>query len=136
MINIGVWDNISNVLLGVRLGKNGDNMYQKRLTQDDQAALESAPLFEELFADFHEARRRIAALESDSDALETPLETLIVEPGGEQPPIDDAEHFVNAVAEDEPTVLHRDASLRAREKLAVHIDNVFLVHFVSGYSPE
>jgi phosphoglycerate dehydrogenase-like enzyme len=52
MIHIGVWDNIGNVLLGVRLRGMHDNPWAARLTPDDPAALEAAPLFEELFAEY------------------------------------------------------------------------------------
>ncbi|MBX3085560.1 MAG: hypothetical protein KF716_28245 [Anaerolineae bacterium] len=52
MIKIVVWDNIGNVLLGVRLRKQFGNEWMKKLTPDDPAAVESAPLFEEIFADY------------------------------------------------------------------------------------
>ncbi len=50
MITIAVWDNIGNVLLGVRLPGMADNPWRARLTQDDPLALEAAPTFEALFA--------------------------------------------------------------------------------------
>jgi D-3-phosphoglycerate dehydrogenase len=52
MIHVAVWDNIGNVLLGVRLRGQNDNLWRKRLAPDDPAAVEAAPLFEELFADY------------------------------------------------------------------------------------
>jgi D-3-phosphoglycerate dehydrogenase len=52
VITIAVWDNIGNVLLGVRLRGMADNPWAARLTADDPAALEAAPLFEELFAGY------------------------------------------------------------------------------------
>jgi D-3-phosphoglycerate dehydrogenase len=52
MIRMGVWDNIGNVLLGVRLRAQTDNPWVKYLTADDPAALPAAPLFAELFADY------------------------------------------------------------------------------------
>ncbi|MCC7359197.1 MAG: hypothetical protein IT317_06960 [Anaerolineales bacterium] len=50
MLQIGVWDNIGNVLLGVRLAGQTENPWRARLTQDDPAALPEAPTFEQLFA--------------------------------------------------------------------------------------
>ena len=59
MIHIAVWDNIGNVLLGVRLRGLNDNIWRKRLTPDDPAAVEAAPLFEEMFADYEVNLREV-----------------------------------------------------------------------------
>jgi phosphoglycerate dehydrogenase-like enzyme len=77
MIHIGVWDNIGNVLLGVRLGKDPNNAYQKRLTQDDQAALDSAPMFEELFADYEVKLHEVKTL-AELEAVMPELDYLVV----------------------------------------------------------
>jgi len=50
MIQIAVWDNIGNVLLGVRLAGQTDNPWQPRLALPDPAAVPAAPTFDELFA--------------------------------------------------------------------------------------
>jgi phosphoglycerate dehydrogenase-like enzyme len=77
MINIAVWDNIGNVLLGVRLRKQTDNSWQKLLTQDDPAAVESAPLFEELFADYEVKLHEVKTL-AELDAVIADLDYLVV----------------------------------------------------------
>ncbi len=53
MIKIVVWDNISNVLLGVRLNKGWGEDWKDKLKPDDPAAtVHGAPHFDELFADY------------------------------------------------------------------------------------
>ncbi len=73
MINIAVWDNIGNVLLGVRLRGLTDNPWAQRLAPDDPLALEAAPLFEELFAGddvrLHEVKT-LAELEAIIDTVD------------------------------------------------------------------
>lgn len=75
MIQIAVWDNIGNVLLGVRLRGMTDNPWRERLAPDDPAALEAAPLFEELFAAYeiklHEVKTlpELEAIIADVDYL-------------------------------------------------------------------
>ena len=51
-ITIVVWDNIGNVLLGVKIGGDHANEWRKDLVQSDPAAIEAAPTFDELFADY------------------------------------------------------------------------------------
>ena len=97
-------------------------------------SLKQVVLLQELLADLDEPSWGIPVLERDSYAIEAPLEALIVEAGGEQLSIDRAEHFVDAVSEYEPPILDGHACLRAREKLAVHVDDVFLIH-ISRHQP-
>ena len=52
MITIVVWDNIGNVLLGVKIGGDNANEWRKDLVQSDPAAIDAAPTFDELFADY------------------------------------------------------------------------------------
>ncbi|MCC7446835.1 MAG: hypothetical protein IT324_05425 [Anaerolineae bacterium] len=49
MINVVVWDNIGNVLWGVRLYKTYGETWRDHLRPDDPAAIDRAPTFEELF---------------------------------------------------------------------------------------
>lgn len=77
MINIAVWDNIGNVLLGVRLRKNYGNDWLKYLTADDPAAVESAPLFEELFEGYDITLHEVKTL-PELDAIIADLDYLVV----------------------------------------------------------
>ena len=67
MIKIVVWDNIGNVLLGMRLGKATDTY---ALTDDDPAAVEGAPTFEEAFADYEIELHQIHKLEELEPLIE------------------------------------------------------------------
>lgn len=69
MINVVVWDNIGNVLLGVRLRKNDENEWQKYLRPDDPAAVEAAPLYEELFADYETTLHEVKTLEELDEVI-------------------------------------------------------------------
>jgi glyoxylate reductase len=73
VIQIGVWDNIGNVLLGVRLPGQAEHEWRKRLTQDDPAALPEAPTFDQLFAEYeitlHEFKT-LAEVEARIEALD------------------------------------------------------------------
>lgn len=51
-ITIVIWDNIGNVLWGVRTDDDGASERRKNLKPDDPAALDAAPTFDELFADY------------------------------------------------------------------------------------
>ena len=77
MINIGVWDNIGNVLLGVRLPGDTDNPWRKRLTADDPAALEAAPTFEELFQGYDVALHEVKTL-AELEAVMDGLDYLVI----------------------------------------------------------
>jgi phosphoglycerate dehydrogenase-like enzyme len=77
MINIGVWDNIGNVLLGVRLRAQYGDAWQERLRPDDPAALDSAPLFEELFAGYETQLHEVKTLDA-LDAVIADLDVLVV----------------------------------------------------------
>src|SRR5215467_13432321 len=77
MINIVVWDNIGNVLLGVRLRNMKDNEWLKYLTPDDPAALDSAPTFEELFADYETKIHEVKTLD-ELDAVIADADFLVV----------------------------------------------------------
>lgn len=68
MIKIVVWDNISNVLLGVRLSQGWGKTYP--LTPDDPAAVESAPTFEEIFKDYEIELHEIHKLEELEPLIE------------------------------------------------------------------
>src|SRR5258708_5830855 len=57
---MAVWDNIGNVLLGVRV--RGQTGLPWRLRPDDAAALEAAPLFEELFVGYEVALHEVKTL--------------------------------------------------------------------------
>jgi len=77
MIHIGVWDNIGNVLLGVRLRAMADNPWVARLTPDDPAAVAAAPLFEELFADYEVELHEVHTL-AELEPLMPQLDYLVV----------------------------------------------------------
>jgi hypothetical protein len=62
------------------------------------------------------------------DAVEAPSEPLVVKARREQSSVDRPQDFVNAVAEDEATVINRHARLSARDKAAIHIDYIFCLH--------
>jgi len=74
-----IWDNIGNVLWGVRLSDVGD---QWQLKPDDPAALDAAPTFAELFADYdvtlHECKtlEEVDAHIADADFLVVHKENL------------------------------------------------------------
>jgi phosphoglycerate dehydrogenase-like enzyme len=72
-----VWDNIGNVLLGVRLRGMADHPWRDRLLPDDPAALEAAPLFEELFADYEINLHEVKTL-AELEALMPELDYLVV----------------------------------------------------------
>src|SRR5258708_12063931 len=76
MINIVVWDNIGNVLLGVRLQKNAED-WLKYLKPDDPAAIEAAPLFDELFADYETKVHEVKTLD-ELDAVIADADFLVV----------------------------------------------------------
>lgn len=77
MIQIAVWDNIGNVLLGVRLPGQPDNPWHVGLTQDDPAALKAAPTFEELFAGYDVKVHEVKTLEQ-LEPLMPELDYLVV----------------------------------------------------------
>lgn len=77
MINIGVWDNIGNVLLGVRLRKQYGNEWRERLRPEDPSALATAPLFEEMFADYETQVHEVKTLDA-LDAVIANLDYLVV----------------------------------------------------------
>jgi phosphoglycerate dehydrogenase-like enzyme len=77
MINIAVWDNIGNVLLGVRLRGMTDNPWVERLSPADPAALEAAPLFEELFADYDVQLHEVKTL-AELEAIIPDVDYLVV----------------------------------------------------------
>src|SRR5262245_56814062 len=52
MVKILVWDSVGNVLWGVRLQQIIGENWRDKLSPDDDAAIDSAPTFEELFADY------------------------------------------------------------------------------------
>jgi len=62
VITIAVWDNIGNVLLGVRLPGQADNQWRQRLTPDDPLALDAAPTFEELFKGYEVSLHEVKTL--------------------------------------------------------------------------
>ncbi len=63
MIQAAVWDNIGNVLLGVRLPGQPEHPWHARLTPDDPAALVAAPTFDELFAGYDLKLHEVKTLE-------------------------------------------------------------------------
>ena len=77
MIQVAVWDNIGNVLLGVRLPGQPDQPWHARLTQDDPAALEAAPTFEELFAGYDVRLHEVKTLQ-ELEPLMPELDYLVV----------------------------------------------------------
>jgi phosphoglycerate dehydrogenase-like enzyme len=77
MIHIAVWDNIGNVLLGVRLRGMGSNPWRDNLSPDDPAALDAAPLFEELFADYQVTLHEVKTL-AELEPLMPELDYLVV----------------------------------------------------------
>jgi phosphoglycerate dehydrogenase-like enzyme len=77
MIQIGIWDNIGNVLLGVRLRTQYGNEWLKYLKPDDPAALNTAPVFEELFADYETQLHEFKTL-TELEAVIADLDFLIV----------------------------------------------------------
>lgn len=77
MITIAVWDNIGNVLLGVRLRNRSEDYWIKYLIADDPAAIESAPLFEELFAGYEVKLHEVKTL-AELDAVIADVDYLVV----------------------------------------------------------
>jgi phosphoglycerate dehydrogenase-like enzyme len=77
MINIVVWDNIGNVLLGVQLRKQFGDDWEKKLRPDDPAKIESAPLFEEIFADYETNVIEVKTLE-ELDAVIAECDYVVV----------------------------------------------------------
>ena len=77
MIHIGVWDNIGNVLLGVRLAQMNDNEWRQRLTSTDPAALEAAPVLEEVLADYPFTLHEVKTL-AELEAIIADLDYLVV----------------------------------------------------------
>jgi phosphoglycerate dehydrogenase-like enzyme len=81
VINIAVWDNIGNVLLGVRLRGLADNPWPARLTTDDPAAAgveaRAAPLFEELFAGYEVRLHEVKTL-AELEAIIGEVDYLVV----------------------------------------------------------
>ncbi len=77
MINIAVWDNIGNVLLGVRLRNRSEDYWIKYLKPDDPAAIESAPLFDELFAGYEVKLHEVKTL-AELDAVIADVDYLVV----------------------------------------------------------
>jgi D-3-phosphoglycerate dehydrogenase len=85
MIQAAVWDNIGNVLLGVRLPGQPENPWHPRLAVPDPAALASAPTFDELFTGYdlklHEVKtlEQLVPLMADLDYLVVHKERLPAE---------------------------------------------------------
>jgi phosphoglycerate dehydrogenase-like enzyme len=77
MINIVVWDNIGNVLLGVQYGQSFGSDWFKNLNPDDPAALDSAPRFDELFADYETSVHEVKTLQ-ELEAVITEADFLVV----------------------------------------------------------
>ena len=77
MINIVVWDNIGNVLLGVQYGKSFGGDWLKRMSADDPAALDSAPRFDELFADYETTVHQVKTL-AELEAVIADADFLVV----------------------------------------------------------
>jgi phosphoglycerate dehydrogenase-like enzyme len=75
--HIGVWDNIGNVLLGVRLANTADNPWRQRLNSDDPLALEAAPVFEALFAGRAVTLHEVKTL-TELEAVIAELDYLVV----------------------------------------------------------
>ncbi len=76
-LTIAVWDNIGNVLLGVRLAKSFGDGWQDKLTQDDPAALASAPTFDGLFKDYEVTLHEVKTL-AELDAVIADVDYLVV----------------------------------------------------------
>jgi phosphoglycerate dehydrogenase-like enzyme len=72
MIKIVTWDNIGNILWGVRLQTHFGEAWREQLKPDDAAAIDRAPTFEELFADYevqlHECKTLAEVEEHIGDA--------------------------------------------------------------------
>jgi phosphoglycerate dehydrogenase-like enzyme len=77
MIKIAVWDNIGNVLLGVRFPAQQDNPWHNRLSPDDPAAIPAAPLFQDLFADYEIDLHEVHTL-AELEPLMPELDYLVV----------------------------------------------------------
>jgi phosphoglycerate dehydrogenase-like enzyme len=77
MIRIGVWDNIGNVLWGVRLRNQYGNEWLKHLKPDDPAAIESAPVLEEILDGYEFELHEVKTL-VELDAVIADLDYLVV----------------------------------------------------------
>jgi D-3-phosphoglycerate dehydrogenase len=77
LITIAVWDNIGNVLLGVRLPGMADNPWRQRLTPDDPLALNAAPTFDDLFADYEVRLHEVKTL-AELETVIRELDYLVV----------------------------------------------------------
>jgi hypothetical protein len=102
---------------------------------DRRFALEQLVLLEQLLADVDETRGRIRAVEGDSDPVEALLETLVMEPGGEESSIDCTQDFVYAISKYKAAVLDRHACFGARQEAAVYVYNVSRLHSFDGFVP-
>ncbi len=77
MINIVVWEEYNYVLFGVQLRKDFGDELEKRLRSDDPARIESAPLFEEIFAEYETNLISVKTLE-ELDAVIADCDYLVV----------------------------------------------------------
>lgn len=76
-LTIAVWDNIGNVLLGVRLGKSFGDGWQDRLTPDDPAALDFVPSFDEMFGEYDVTLHEVKTL-AELDAVIADVDYLVI----------------------------------------------------------
>src|SRR6187551_1973136 len=92
-------------------------------------ALQQVIFPEKLLSDFDEALRSFRSRCRDAESLETSSQALVVETSRKGPTVDDAKHFVNAIAEDEAAILHRNARFGTRQNAAVYVNEIFGIHW-------
>jgi glycerate dehydrogenase len=76
-LTIAVWDNIGNVLLGVRFNKSFGDGWQDKLVKSDPAAIDELPLFDEMFADYDVTLHEVKTLDQ-LDAVIADVDYLVV----------------------------------------------------------
>src|ERR1044071_3113881 len=76
-LTIAVWDNIGNVLLGVRLEKGFGDGWQDKLVKSDPAAIDYLPEFSKMFADYDVTLHEVHTL-AELDAVIADVDYLVI----------------------------------------------------------
>ncbi|MBI1255853.1 MAG: hypothetical protein GC204_00135 [Chloroflexi bacterium] len=76
-LTIAVWDNIGNVLLGVRLEKGFGDGWQDKLVKTDPAAIDTVPEFSKMFADYDVTLHEVHTL-AELDAVIEDVDYLVI----------------------------------------------------------
>ncbi|MEO8397055.1 MAG: NAD(P)-dependent oxidoreductase [Chloroflexota bacterium] len=76
-LTIAVWDNIGNVLLGVRLEKGFGDGWQDKLVKTDPAAIDTLPEFSKMFVDYDVTLHEVHTL-AELDAVIADVDYLVI----------------------------------------------------------